>query len=209
MRLLLDTHALVWWWTDDRRLPEKARAAVAAPANTILVSAASMWEIATKHRLGKWPEVEALIARFDASLRRSRFVPLMVTITHARVAGGLDHPHRDPFDRMLAAQALSDDASIVSGDPVFASFGVGVVWACPLLERFQADRKRSARSSSLFWHVIHTLVRAAQRDHALVPRLRPPGSFRYAACRQVAGTGRHTRREHGAGRACPGPGSPC
>lgn len=129
MRLLLDTHALVWWWTDDRRLPDKARAAIAAPANTILVSAASMWEIATKHRLGKWPEVGALIAQFDSSLRRSRFVPLMVTIEHARLAGGLDHPHRDPFDRMLAAQAIADDASVVSGDSVFASLGVGVVWA--------------------------------------------------------------------------------
>lgn len=129
MRLLLDTHALVWWWTDDRRLPATARAAIAAPANTVLVSAASMWEIATKHRLGKWPDVEALLDQFDASIRRSRFVPLVITIEHARSAGRLDHPHRDPFDRMLTAQALADGAAVVTGDAVFASLGVDVVWA--------------------------------------------------------------------------------
>ncbi len=129
MRLLLDTHALVWWWTDDRRLPDKARAAIAAPANTILVSAASMWEIATKHRLGKWPEVGQLIAQFDASLRRSRFVPLMITTDHARLAGMLDNLHRDPFDRMLAAQAMSDHAAVITGDPIFTTLGPDVVWA--------------------------------------------------------------------------------
>jgi len=128
VRLLLDTHALVWWWTDDRRLPGAARRAVAEPGNAVLVSAASMWEIATKHRLGKWPEVAALIEQFDTTLRRSRFIPLPISIDHARLAGGLDHPHRDPFDRMLAAQAKHDGATLVSGDAVFAELGVDIIW---------------------------------------------------------------------------------
>jgi PIN domain nuclease of toxin-antitoxin system len=70
MRLLLDTHALVWWWTDDPRLPAPARAVIADPDNTVLVSAATAWELATKHRLGKWPEVERIIADLDGALRR-------------------------------------------------------------------------------------------------------------------------------------------
>jgi PIN domain nuclease of toxin-antitoxin system len=127
-RLLLDTHALVWWWTDDRRLTPAARAAIAAPGTTILVSAASVWEIATKHRSGKWPEVGQLLAGFDAALRRSRFVPLPVTAAHARLAGELDHPHRDPFDRMLAAQASIEDVALATGDAVFPTMGVATVW---------------------------------------------------------------------------------
>jgi PIN domain nuclease of toxin-antitoxin system len=129
MRVLLDTHALVWWWTDDRRLPAPARAAIEQPGATVLVSAASVWEIATKHRLGKWDGVAALLADFDMYLRRSRFVPLAITAEHARLAGGLAHAHRDPFDRMLAAQSLHDDAPLVSGDAIFAELGVATVWS--------------------------------------------------------------------------------
>ena len=73
MRLLLDTHALVWWWTNDPRLPARARAVIADPVNKVFVSAVSAWEIATKHRVGKWPEVEQLIAEYGSMLRRSRF----------------------------------------------------------------------------------------------------------------------------------------
>lgn len=131
MKLLLDTHALVWWWTDDRRLPSQARAAIAHPDSTVYVSAASMWEIATKYRLGKWPEVGSLLDKFDATMRRSRFIPLPVSMEHARLAGGLDHPHRDPFDRMLAAQARHDGAALVSGDAVFPELGVDIVWNDP------------------------------------------------------------------------------
>ena len=128
MRLLLDTHALVWWWTDNKRLPSAARAAIASPDNQVLVSAASMWEIATKHRLGKWPDVAVLLDGFDANLRRSRFTSLAITHAHARLAGSLDGEHRDPFDRMLLAQARQEDLAIVSGDPVFRALGASVVW---------------------------------------------------------------------------------
>lgn len=128
MRLLLDTHALVWWWTDDRRLPAAARAAIASPDNAVLVSAATAWEIATKHRLGKWPEVATLLDGFDTNLRRSRFIGLPISHDHARLAGGLDGEHRDPFDRMLLAQARLEELAIVTGDPVFRTYGAAVVW---------------------------------------------------------------------------------
>jgi PIN domain nuclease of toxin-antitoxin system len=72
MKLLLDTHALAWWWIEDKRLPQVARTAIANPDNTVLVSAATAWELATKHRLGKWPDVAAIVDDLDALLRRSR-----------------------------------------------------------------------------------------------------------------------------------------
>jgi PIN domain nuclease of toxin-antitoxin system len=128
MKVLLDTHALIWWWTDDDRLPRVARAAIAAPSHTIFVSAASGWEIATKHRLGKWPEVVRLIDGFETHLRRSRFVSLPISMAHAQLAGALDLLHRDPFDRMLIAQALHEDMAIVSGDAAFRDTAAPVIW---------------------------------------------------------------------------------
>lgn len=128
MRLLLDTHALAWWWIEDKRLPPAARAAIADPDSTVLVSAAIAWELATKHRLGKWPDVAAIVDDLDALLRRSRFAALAITLDHARLAGTLDGPHRDPFDRMLIAQCRHEALPIVSGDPVFAQYGVRVIW---------------------------------------------------------------------------------
>ncbi len=126
--LLLDTHALVWWWTDDPRLTAAARDAIAAPDRLVLVSAVSAWELATKHRLGKWPEVATILDRFDDLLRRSRFAPLPITPAEARAAGALDWAHRDPFDRMLRAQAAAQDLALVSGDTAFAGQGIALVW---------------------------------------------------------------------------------
>lgn len=128
MRLLLDTHALVWWWTDDPRLPARARAAIADPNSTVYVSAVSAWEITTKHRVGKWPEVERLIAEYASLLRRSRFHALAISMEHAHRAGGLPGPHRDPFDRMLIAQGGLEALPIVTADPVFAAYGAEVIW---------------------------------------------------------------------------------
>ena len=128
IRLLLDTHALVWWWTDDSRLPAVARAAIADPANTVLVSAVSAWEIATKHRDGKWPEVLPVIEGFQTLALRSRFALLSITAAHALIAGALTGPHRDPFDRMLIAQAREEGVPIVSGDAVFRDYAAPVIW---------------------------------------------------------------------------------
>ncbi len=127
-KLLLDTHALVWWWTDDQRLPAAARAAIADPSAVILVSAASAWEIATKHRLGKWPDVARILETFEDLVRRSRFSGLPITLAHGTRAGSLGGTHRDPFDRMLIAQAEEQPATMVSGDPVFRSYNIPVIW---------------------------------------------------------------------------------
>ena len=128
MKALLDTHALVWWWTDNRRLPRAARAMIAEPDNEVLVSAATVWEIATKNRLGKWPEVERLVTDFESLLLQSRFVGLPVSIAHARLAGTLTGQHRDPFDRMLIAQARLESAVLVTADAIFRRYRVPVVW---------------------------------------------------------------------------------
>lgn len=135
-RLLLDTHALVWWWTDDRRLTGPARAAIAAPGHQVLVSAASAWEIATRlrlghrlgHRLGKWDSVAALVTGFENFLRRSRFAALPITPADALAAGALDWAHRDPFDRLLLAQARAQAVPLVSGDEAFRGQDIAVIW---------------------------------------------------------------------------------
>ncbi len=128
VKLLLDTHAVVWWWLDDPRLPAKARGMIADPLNTVLVSAVSAWELATKNQVGKWPEVETIVRDFAALLRRSRFIPLAISVDDARTAGAMAGPHRDPFDRMLVAQANAETAALVSRDAVFQDYGVGIVW---------------------------------------------------------------------------------
>jgi PIN domain nuclease of toxin-antitoxin system len=128
VKLLLDTHAVVWWWLDGPRLPALAREAIASPGNTVFVSAASAWELATKNRLGKWPDVETIVREFEQLLRRSRFVSLGISVGHARIAGALAGAHRDPFDRMLIAQAQDEDAVLISGDGIFREFGVDLIW---------------------------------------------------------------------------------
>ena len=128
IKALLDTHTLVWWWTDNRRLPKAARDAIADPDNTIFVSAATAWEIATKYRLGKWPEVERLVADFEVLLSQSQFTGLPISVAHARLAGTLTGTHRDPFDRMLIAQARLESAVLITGDAIFQRYHLPVVW---------------------------------------------------------------------------------
>jgi PIN domain nuclease of toxin-antitoxin system len=102
---------------------------IAATANTVCVSAVSAWEIATKNRLGEWPDVERIVDEFPSLLRRSRFVPMAITVEHAVLAGSLAGAHRDPFDRMLIAQSREEKAALVSCDAVFRNFGVELIWA--------------------------------------------------------------------------------
>lgn len=128
MRLLLDTHAYAWWATGDRRLTERARAALEAPEAELLISAVVPWELAIKLRAGKWPGAEAILVDLDAALVARRLTALPITLAHARRAGLLPSPHKDPFDRMLAAQAEIERTPIVTADPVFAAMGASVVW---------------------------------------------------------------------------------
>lgn len=127
MRLLLDTHALLWWLAGDKHLSPAARRAIGDADNTVLVSAASAWEIATKHRLGKL-DASSLVGQLGAILASQRFEALEVTIDHAERAGMLPGEHRDPFDRMLAAQAQAEKLVVVSNDEVFERYGVAREW---------------------------------------------------------------------------------
>ena len=128
MRLLLDTHALLWTLTDSPRLSSDARAALADPDGEQLVSAASAMEIFTKHRLGKLPEAAELVSRWSRIMAPPGYTPLAVTMAHAARAGALQHPHRDPFDRILIAQALSEGLTLVSNESLFDAFGVERIW---------------------------------------------------------------------------------
>lgn len=125
---LLDTHALLWWLLDDGQLSAPARAVIADPGNRIWVSAASSWEVATKHRIGKLPEAAEITERFAYFLRRARFLELPISIEHSLKAGALPGPHRDPFDRMLIAQHFITRYPIVTRDAVFRDYSVAVVW---------------------------------------------------------------------------------
>jgi PIN domain nuclease of toxin-antitoxin system len=128
MTFLLDTHVLIWWLLADRRLSKAARQLVRDPGHRILVSSASAWEISTKHRLGKLTGVDPLVADVAGFVRRAGFEELAITIAHAERAGSFPQSHRDPFDRVLAAQSEHEDATLVTADPAFKAFGTRVVW---------------------------------------------------------------------------------
>ncbi|MBA3673216.1 MAG: type II toxin-antitoxin system VapC family toxin, partial [Gemmatimonadaceae bacterium] len=105
MRLLIDTHALLWWLAGDAQLSGRARDAIADRENMVYVSAASAWEVATKYRLGKLAGAGPLAVDFAREVETQGFTPLDITLAHGQDAGALPGPHRDPFDRMLVAQA--------------------------------------------------------------------------------------------------------
>lgn len=128
MRILLDTHALLWWALDDQRLPAAARDVVTSASSAVFVSAASAWEIATKVRLGKLPGAEGFVSSIGEYLEAQGFAALDISVEHAQRAGSLPGPHRDPFDRMLAAQAQAENLTIVSSDEVFDRYGVVRLW---------------------------------------------------------------------------------
>jgi len=129
VRLLLDTHALLWWFTDDERLTNTARQAIADEANEVFVSAASAWEIATKQRLGKLDGVPQAAERFAELVAANGFLQLPLSQSHGlRAGGGYRLAHRDPFDRMLAAQSELESLILVTRDPVFGEFGSRTLW---------------------------------------------------------------------------------
>jgi PIN domain nuclease of toxin-antitoxin system len=128
VRVLLDTHALVWWLLGSRQLGATARRLIGDPDVPVLVSVASIWEIAIKHRSGKWDESGPLLADVDGWMSQAGFTPLPITLAHALAAGRLESIHKDPFDRMLIAQSRIENLSVVTIDPVFAAHGVPVVW---------------------------------------------------------------------------------
>ena len=128
MRLLLDTHALIWFLAGDLRLSAPARAAIEDEGNLKHVSAASAWDVATKFRLGKLEGAGALAVDFAGETARHGFLPLDITVAHGQDAGALDGPHRDPFDRILIAQAIAERMALVSSETAFDAYGVHRLW---------------------------------------------------------------------------------
>jgi len=127
MRALLDTHALVWWVDGRDKLSATARKTIEDTDTEVFVSAASAWELAIKARLGMFKSRE-LAERLDEQIVEEGFAALSISVEHALRAGTFDSPHKDPFDRMLVAQAQVEDLSIISKDIAFDSFAVRRIW---------------------------------------------------------------------------------
>jgi PIN domain nuclease of toxin-antitoxin system len=128
VRVLLDTHAFLWWLDGDRQMPVKVRRIVGDETHAVLVSAATAWEISTKVRIGRLPGAVHVAADIRGCIMRQRFSSLDITVLHAQRACGLPGTHRDPFDRMLAAQAQIEDLPIVSNDVILDQFGIKRIW---------------------------------------------------------------------------------
>jgi len=128
VRLLLDTHALLWWFSDDPSLSASARKLIAQSDSSVFVSSVSAWEIATKFRLGRLPSATDLVQDFDGYLAAERFLSLPLSSDHGIRAGSLPGPLKDPFDRMLIAQAVAEKLFVVSNEKIFDQYAVRRVW---------------------------------------------------------------------------------
>jgi PIN domain nuclease of toxin-antitoxin system len=128
LRALLDTHAILWWLSDDPALSRAARKIIAETKNILIVSAVSAWEIAIKVRLGKLPTAADLAADFSGKIDREGFQLLPISAEHGIRAGLLPGPHKDPFDRMLIAQAQAENIPVISNETAFEIYGVRRIW---------------------------------------------------------------------------------
>ncbi|MBM4343568.1 MAG: type II toxin-antitoxin system VapC family toxin [Deltaproteobacteria bacterium] len=128
MRLLLDTHVLLWWLDGDENLSLTACAAIGNPRNVNFVSAATAWEISTKARIGKLPGALDVARDVAGAVASQGFQKLDITIEDANLAGSLPGHHRDPFDRMLVAQSVRRMLTIVSADGQLDAYGVRRIW---------------------------------------------------------------------------------
>ena len=124
MRLMLDTHVLLWWRDAARPLSRRARAEIADASNEIVVSIVSLWEITIKRALGKMTFLDDL----ETVLQEERFGLLAISFPHLRALDALPHLHRDPFDRLLLAQSLAERIPIISSDRRFADYGASLIW---------------------------------------------------------------------------------
>jgi PIN domain nuclease of toxin-antitoxin system len=128
MNLLLDTHALVWWSAESHRLSRKAFAAIAEPDNTIWISAATAYEIALKHAMGRFPEAAFMALNWQETIAQLQFRELSITARHGLRAGALPRHHGDPFDRLLIGAALEDALTLVTNDSSITRYDVPVLW---------------------------------------------------------------------------------
>jgi len=127
LKILLDTHIFLWWLFDDPKLPARIRIHIASAENEVLVSAASVWEIATKFRLGKLPEASSVAKNIPLWIDKAGFKALSVTPDHAQLAGDWKISHRDPFDRMLAAQSRLEKIALASVDKAMTEFNIDLI----------------------------------------------------------------------------------
>jgi PIN domain nuclease of toxin-antitoxin system len=125
---LLDTHVVLWWFFNDPQLSYRSRAIIEDGEQKLFVSAASAWEISTKHRIGKLPKAAEAVDRFEELLRQARMESLAISMQHGLLAGCLVSERRDPCDRMIVTQAQLEKLAVISADPVFKGFGIEVVW---------------------------------------------------------------------------------
>jgi PIN domain nuclease of toxin-antitoxin system len=128
VKLLLDTHAFYWAIVEPERLSDGAHSAIEAETAEVYVSVASAWEMAIKVGNGKWPEASELVDTFATSLIVPGFRLLTISLAHTRAAGLMASPHRDPFDRLLVAQAQIEGLSLVSADSKLIGMGAEIVW---------------------------------------------------------------------------------
>jgi PIN domain nuclease of toxin-antitoxin system len=126
--LLLDTHVLLWWLTDDGRLQERQRAMLHDAGTRLLVSSVSAFEIATKVRIGKLPAASVFERELERICTDLDLHELSLSIEHAALAGRLSAEHRDPFDRLLAAQSIVERIALMTNDAAFRTFPVDVAW---------------------------------------------------------------------------------
>jgi PIN domain nuclease of toxin-antitoxin system len=128
VRLLLDTHTLLWWLSGNEKMSLPARSAIGDSANAVYVSTVTAWEISTKYRIGKLPSAAPVVGHFGETLKRNKFNELPITLAHAERAESLPGEHRDPFDRMLIAQAILERMRFISLDAKIDAFGVDRLW---------------------------------------------------------------------------------
>ncbi len=127
MSYILDTHILLWWLFNDPKLNNDCRDIIRNPDSHIFVSSASAWEIATKYRIGKLPEAKQLVEEYSQILHQAKFIELAITAAHALRAGSLPIPHRDPFDRMIMAQAELEILPVITYDEAFQTGLIQVI----------------------------------------------------------------------------------
>jgi PIN domain nuclease of toxin-antitoxin system len=128
---LIDTHILPWWLFDDPKLNAQCREIIRNPHFNIIVSTVSAWEIATKYRIGKLPEAKQIVEEYSQILHRAKFIELAITSAHALRAGSLPIAHRDPFDRMIMAQAELENLPVITYD---AAFHTGLIQVIPTVQ---------------------------------------------------------------------------
>ncbi len=128
MKVLLDTHTVIWWFAGSPRLSRKVSQLLGDDTTSVYVSAVSAWEISVKERAGKLSVSRDLLEDFDNTMSSQNFQPLAISTRHAFQGGRFTSSHKDPFDRLLAAQALEENLTLITGDKKMGGFGVSILW---------------------------------------------------------------------------------